>query len=343
MTELETSLPAAASQEPGLSDPELSIIIVSYNTQEMTLECIASVKAETRARTEIIVVDNASTDGSAEAIAHAHPDVTLIAEDTNHGFGPAHDIALALARACAPNVLLLNPDTVVLDGALDKLLAFARTQPQAKIWGGRTLFGDRSLNPASCFAQMTLWSVFCRVTGLNGIFRHSELFNSEYYGAWRRDHVREVDIVSGCLFLIRRECWDELGGFDPAFTMYGEEVDLCLRAHKLGARPMITPDATIIHYGGASERVRADKLVRLMRAKIELIERHFPPRQRRAGRILFHFWPLSRRVAYGIAAQLNRRESFAEAAAAWREVWSRRKEWQTGLRGAPDPAHIDNK
>jgi len=338
MTELETNLATGASQEPRLSDPELSIIIVSYNTQEMTLECIASVKTETRTRIEVIVVDNASTDGSAEAIAHTHPDVTLIAEDTNHGFGPAH--AIALARARAPWILLLNPDTVVLDGALDKLLAFARTQPQAKIWGGRTLFGDRSLNPASCFAQMTLWSVFCRVTGLNGLFRYSELFNSEYYGAWRRDHVREVDIVSGCLFLIRREFWDELGGFDPAFTMYGEEVDLCLRAHKLGARPMITPDATIIHYGGASERVRADKLVRLMRAKIELIERHFPPRQRRAGRILFHFWPLSRRVAYGIAAKVNQRESLEEAAAAWREVWLRRNEWATGLRGTADSTRV---
>jgi len=338
MTAPESSLPAPARQKPALSGPELSVIIVSYNTREMTLECIASVKAETRARIEIIVVDNASTDGSAEAVAHAHADVTLIAEGTNHGFGPAH--AIALERSRAPWILLLNPDTVVLNGALDKLLSFARTQPQAKIWGGRTLLGDRSLNPASCFAQMTLWSVFCRATGLNGLFRHSELFNSEYYGAWPRDQVREVDIVSGCLFLISREFWDELGGFDPAFTMYGEEVDLCLRAHKLGARPMITPDATIIHYGGASERVRADKLVRLMRAKTELIERHFPPRQRRAGILLFRLWPLSRRVAYGVAARLSQNERFQEAAAAWREVWLRRNEWSTGLRGTADSARL---
>ena len=335
MTEPEARRPTVSTQEPGVSDPELSIIIVSYNTREMTLECIASVKAETHTRCEVIVVDNASSDGSAEAIAHSHPDVTLIAEETNHGFGPAH--AIALERARAPWILLLNPDTVVLDRALDKLLAFAKAQPQAKIWGGRTLFADHSLNPASCFAKMSLWSVFCRVTGLNGIFRRSELFNSEYYGTWPRDHVREVDIVSGCLFLINREFWDELGGFDPAFTMYGEEVDLCLRAGKLGARPMMTPDATIIHYGGASERVRADKLVRLMRAKIELIERHFPPRQRRAGTTLFRFWPLSRRIGYGFAAKLSQRESLEEAAVAWRTVWLRRTEWKSGLRGPTDP------
>jgi len=313
------------------------VVVVSYNTREMTLRCIASVKAETQTPFEVIVVDNASNDGSAEAIAHSHPDVTLIPENVNHGFGPAHTVALKHARA--PWILLLNPDTVVLDGALDKLLAFAKAQPQAKIWGGRTLFGDRTLNPASCFAKMTLWSVFCRVTGLNGIFRRSELFNSEYYGAWPRDQVREVDIVSGCMFLIRREFWDELGGFDPAFTMYGEEVDLCLRAHKLNARPMVTPDATIIHYGGASERVRADKLVRLMRAKIELIQRHFPPGQRRPGIALFRLWPLSRRLAYAAGARLIGRDTLKEPAAAWQSVWARRAEWQTGLSNKKPARH----
>ena len=331
MIELQAGFPTKPT--PGSDDaaPELSIIIVSYNTREMTLDCITSVKAETKTPFEVIVIDNASSDGSAAAIARTHPDVTLIAESVNHGFGPAHAVALQQARARW--ILLLNPDTVVLEGALDKLLAFAKAQPEAKIWGGRTLNADRSLNPASCFAQMTLWSVFCRVAGLNGTFRRSELFNSEYYGAWQRDQVREVDIVSGCLFLIEREFWDELEGFHPDFTMYGEEVDLCLRAHKLGAKPMITPDATIIHYGGASERVRADKLVRLMRAKIELIERHFPPSQRWIGVALFRLWPLSRRLAYSISAKVTRRETLEDSAAAWRSVWARREEWETGFSG----------
>ena len=329
MTEPKAEIARELATDSGSSEPEISIIIVSYNTRELTLACIESVKSETQTPFEVIVIDNASSDGSAEAIAQLHPDITLIPEHINHGFGPAHMVALKHARA--PWIILLNPDTVVLDAALDKLIVFAKAQPQAKIWGGRTLFGDRTLNPASCFAKMTLWSVFCRVTGLNGLFRGSELFNSEYYGAWPRDRAREVDIVSGCLFLIRREFWDELGGFDPAFTMYGEEVDLCLRAHKLGARPMITPDATIIHHGGASERVRSDKLVRLMRAKIELIHRHFLPGQRRAGTALFRLWPLSRRLAYAAGARLLGRDTLTEPAAAWQSVWARRAEWQTGL------------
>lgn len=309
--------------------PELAVVVISYNTREMTLACLDSVYAQTETPMEVIVVDNASTDGSPAAIAEAFPQVRLIAEDVNHGFGPAHNVALA--HATAPWILLLNPDTVVLDGALDKLLAFAKRTPEAGIWGGRTLYGDGTLNPTSCYARMTLWSVFCRTVGLNGIFRSSTLLNSEYYGTWPRDTEREVDIVTGCLLLIRRELWDELDGFDDAFVMYGEEVDLCLRARAAGARPRVTPEATIVHYGGASQAVRADKMVRLMRAKMELIARHFPARSRGLGLMLFKLWPLSRRTVCGLAGRATGRESLQAQARVWREVWDRRREWENGF------------
>ncbi len=311
-----------------IAGPDLAIIVVSYNTREMTLACLASVFEQTATSFELIVIDNASTDGSADAIRRAYPQVKLIEEAENHGFGPAHEIAMP--HVSAPWVLLLNPDVVVLDGALDSLFAFAQRTPDAGIWGGRTLYGDGSLNPTSCFAQMTLWSVFTRIVGLNGIFRSSGFFNPEYYGSWDRGSEREVDIVTGCLLLIRRELWDRLGGFDRAFTMYGEEVDLCLRAKAMGARPRVTPEATIIHYGGASQAVRADKMVRLLRAKMELISRHFPSRSRALGLSLFRLWPLSRRIAFAVGAGVLRRDSLAEQARIWREVWDRRGEWQEG-------------
>lgn len=314
---------------PKLPSPELSIIIISYNTREMTLDSLQSVYDQTKTPFQLIVVDNASTDGSAEAIAEAFPDAVLVAETENHGFGPAHEIALD--HATAPWLLLLNPDTVVLDGALDNLLAFAKATPEAGIWGGRTLYGDHSLNPTSCFAQMTLWSVFSRVAGLNGIFRSSAFFNSEYYGDWDRNSEREVDIVTGCLLLIRREMWDALDGFDRAFTMYGEEVDLCLRAKALGARPRVTPTSTIIHYGGASQAVRSDKIVRLLKAKMELIKRHFPSHSRPLGLAMFRLWPLSRRIACGVGGRLLRRARLVEQGQIWSEVWARREEWQKGF------------
>ncbi|MBM1222507.1 glycosyltransferase family 2 protein [Ponticoccus sp. SC2-23] len=309
--------------------PELSVIIVSFNTSEMTLACIESVYAQTTVPFEVIVVDNASTDGSARAIGEAFPQVHLIAEQTNHGFARAHDVAVP--HASAPWLLLLNPDTVVLDSALDNLLAFAKTTPAAGIWGGRTLYPDGTLNPYSCWGRMTLWSVLSRTLGMSGIFARSEVFNSEVMGGWKRDTEREVDIVTGCLFLIRRDMWDRLGGFDPDFTMYGEEADLCLRGKAIGLRPRITPHATIIHYGGASERVRADKMVRLLRAKVELIKRHFAPGTRTVGYHIFRIWPLSRRIIYTLAYKLRGRPSDKQKARDWGEIWTRRNEWQSGF------------
>lgn len=312
--------------------PQLSIVVVSYNTRDMTLACLASVHAQTQTPFEVIVVDNASTDGSAEAIRAEFPQVRLLAETTNHGFALAHRIAVPEARA--PWLLLLNPDTVVLNGALDKLFAFAQRTPDAGIWGGRTLFGDGRLNPTSCWRRMTLASLLFRTVGLSGIFRSSEIFNAECYGTWPRDRERAVDIVTGCLFLIRRDLWDRLGGFDDRFVMYGEEADLCLRARALGVRPRITPEAEIIHYGGASERVRADKAARLLRAKIELIRRHFPPLTRGLGLALFRLWPYSRHVGLGFAGRLLRRPALVEEGRAWKEIWDRRAEWWNGLGAA---------
>ena len=309
--------------------PELSIVMISYNTKDMTLAAIQSVYDQTQTPFELVVVDNASPDGSAEAIAARFPDVHLIAETDNHGFGPAHEIATPVCRA--PWLLLLNPDTVVLNGAIDKLLAFAKSTPDNGIWGGRTVYADGRLNPMSCFGRMTLWSTLCRVAGLNGIFRSSKLFNSEYIGTWPRDTVREVDIVSGCFFLLRRETWDRLDGFDRDFAMYGEEVDLCLRARKLGIRPIVTPEAEIIHYAGASETVRADKMVRLMNAKIGLIKRHFPPATRGLARWLFELWPWSRKVSMGLGGRLLGKPGLRERAKVWDEIWQRRTEWKDGF------------
>jgi hypothetical protein len=327
--------PDAAPEHAGQSlretPPKLSVLVVSYNTRELTLACLRSVVAQTMLPYELIVVDNASADGSAAAIAAEFPGIVLLAERENHGFAGANNLAAGQARGAY--LLLLNPDTVILDGAIDRLMAFAERCPQARIWGGRTLFGDRSLNPASCWRRMGLWNIFCRASGLTGIFPRSGVFNSEAYGGWDRGSERQVDIVSGCFFLISRADWQALGGFDAAFFMYGEEADLCLRAARLlRAAPRVTPQAVIIHYGGASERVRADKMVRLLRAKRALIERHLPPWQRPLARALFRLWPLSRRAALGMLALAGRRAG-GESRAVWREIWVRRAEWQDGSGG----------
>ena len=310
-----------------MSVPDLSIIVISYNTRDMTLASLASVYAETKTPFELIVVDNASTDGSAKAISRDFPKATLISETTNHGFAPAHNIALK--HASAPWLLLLNPDTIVLERALDNLLEYAKKTPDAGIWGGRTLFGDGTLNPSSCWGKMTPFSLIARLFFVSNLFAKSEALNPEEIGRWPRNTEREVDIVTGCLFLMRRTDWDELGGFDPDFTMYGEEADLCLRASAAGFRPRITPKAEIIHYGGASDTVRADKMVRLMRAKMELVKRHFTPLTRSMGQISLAFWPLSRGLIWHVMA-LTGREGARAKATTWLAIWQRRSEWKNG-------------
>jgi len=271
------------------------------------------------------VVDNASTDGSADAIEQACPWATLIRSEKNLGFAAANN--LAAERARGKYLLLLNPDTVVLDRAIDELIGFAERRPGARIWGGRTLYGDRSLNPTSCWGRQTLWSLCCKASGLSNVLSNSAVFNPEGYGGWARDSEREVDIVTGCFFLIETSLWRTLGGFDLRFFMYGEEADLCLRAaREHGARPAITPRATIVHYGGASEKVRADKLVRVLRARVQLLRKFWSAPGARIGTELTYLWTVRNALAHRALGLLGRASS-REAASAWGEVVRRRAEW----------------
>ncbi len=308
---------------------DVSILIISYNTRALMLEAISSAVRETvQSSYEIIAVDNASHDGSADAIAQHPAKPKLIALTENIGFARANNLAAKHARG--RYILLLNPDTVVLDGAIDALVGFADANPDAQIWGGRTTFADGRLNPASCWGRMTLWNQICRVTGLTALLPQFEVFNGETFGSWKRDSVRHVDIVSGCFFLIERSVWETHNGFDPLFYMYGEEADLCLRAAKAGAKPMITPAATIVHLGGASETARTAKMTKLLSAKASLMARHWHPLLSPIGKTLQALWPLSRAIALTAAGTLTRSEARLQTAHTWYEIWTLRKNWMHG-------------
>jgi GT2 family glycosyltransferase len=308
--------------------PVVSILVISYNTRAMTLECLRSISDQTTVPHEIIVVDNNSPDGSAAAIAAAFPDVQLIASPDNLGFAKGNNVAAG--RAKAPLILLLNPDTVVLDRAIDRLVAFSERRPDAGIWGGRTVNADGTLNPMSVFGDTTLWGLFCNATGLAVMLSRSGLFNPDDLGGWDRGDERDVDVVQGSFFLIRRDLWNRLGGFDLTFVMYGEESDLCRRARRTGAQPRMTPEATIVHYDGASSRRRADKEILVFTAKATMIRRDFPRWQRRPALFLLALWPWSRMVSGDLVARVTGRARFAEAAERWRAVWAARDRWRRG-------------
>jgi GT2 family glycosyltransferase len=307
---------------------ELTIILVSYNTRELTLKCLETVYAETRdTRFRAVVWDNASHDGSADAVAARFPQVRLIRSAENVGFARANNAVAAEAET--PWLLLLNTDTEILDGAIDRLMAFAAARPGNGIYGGRTVFPDGSLNIASCWNRITPWSAFCLATGLTALFRRTGLFDVEAIGGWARDSVREVDIVVGCFFLIPTALWRELGGFDARFWMYGEEADICLRAAKLGRRPIVTPEATIVHLVGASGASPAGKTIQVAKARSTLMRRHWPAPWRPWARASLWFWAGSRRAASAALAGLFGAR-FAPAREKWATVWAARADWLAG-------------
>lgn len=305
---------------------DLSILIVSYNTRELTLQCLESVYFQTSCIAfEVIVVDNDSHDGSVDSIKKGFPQVRLFAEKKNHGF--ARGTNIAAEYACGEYLLLLNPDTVILDGAVQKLMSFAINHPEAGVVGGRTLFPDGSLNPSSCWGKQTLWSTFLRTLGISSFLKKYEFFNPEEIGCWQRDTVREVDIVTGCLFLIRNNLWKQMEGLDEKFFMYGEEADLCLRIWDTGLKCMIDPNVNIIHYDGASEKIRSEKIIRLFSAKALLFKKHRSAFAALIGIILLDVLVLNRIAALMILSSLKLKAK--EDLKNWIEIWHGKSRWHS--------------
>jgi GT2 family glycosyltransferase len=173
--------------------PEVTVLIVSYNTRERTLACVRSVLAHPPApATEVVVVDNDSADGSADALELEFPTVRVVRSGGNLGFATAVNLGARLSSA--DYLLLLNPDTIVLPGALAALLGFARAHPEHGLYGGRTFREDGELDPSSCWGAPTLWSLTCFALGLSTAFAGSPVFDPESLGRWQRDTVREVPV-----------------------------------------------------------------------------------------------------------------------------------------------------
>lgn len=305
---------------------DLTIIIVSYNTRELTLRALETLYQNAGdVRMRVIVWDNASEDQSADAIAAFYPQVDLVRCPENLGFAVANNRASELVQS--DWLLLLNPDTETYPDAIANLFRFAKAHPQAGIVGGRTVFPDGSLNPASCWNRITVWSLITNAFGLAAAFPDSRMFNPEGIGGWRRDSVRHVDIVVGCFLMIPTALWRELGGFQSKYFMYGEEADLCLRAAKIGYRPMITPDAQIMHLVGASTPRFARKLVQLLRARATLIHDHWSPGTRWLGLFLLQLWSFNHVLKSGLMRVLGRGGAQNDA---WFELWHSRREWRKG-------------
>lgn len=254
---------------------DVSIIIVNWNTRDLLRGCLQSVAQETRATHEVIVIDNASRDGSAEMVRTEFPAVTLIANTDNRGFAPANNQGLAIARG--RNILLLNPDTVILNGAIDTMLAWLAARPDVGGVGCQVLEAPGVIQQTG-FADHTPLNLLIEVSGLMRLARWLPFLGHPRYVTWDRKSEREVDVVSGMFLLVPRKVVEAVGLLDDMFFVYAEEADWCLRIRKAGWRCVFSPVAQIIHLDGGKKsttQIRSKMYVQLQKSLLIYVRKHF--------------------------------------------------------------------
>ena len=244
----------------------VSVIIVSWNAREYLLQCLNSISAEVcRYSMEVIVVDNASSDGSADTVASRYSHVRVIRNSGNLGFAKANNIGIAASTG--QYVCLVNSDVKVLPHCISRLVDYCEAHPETGMVGPRIIGGDGKLQ-RSCRGFPGVWNMFCRALALDTIFPRCKLLTGYLLRHWAQDALQSVDILTGCFWLIRRDALDEVGLLDETFFMYGEDMDWCKRFWSHQWKVVFVPLAEAIHYGGGSssnapvrfyiERQRAD-------------------------------------------------------------------------------------
>ncbi len=245
---------------------DVSVIIVNWNTKGLLRDCLSSVYEHAgEVDYEIIVIDNASTDGSASMVKNDFRQVILIENSKNRGFAAANNQGMAVAKG--RYVLLLNSDTVVLDNAIANTVCFADENPQAAVTGCRVLNPDRTLQ-RTCFMFPSILNMLLSSTYLYKLFPSSRFFGREQMTWWNRSDVRKVDVVTGCFMLVRREAIEQVGMMDEQFFMYGEETDWCYRFWKKRWTVMFAPVGEIIHFGGQSTAQKPVAMIVQLRLSI---------------------------------------------------------------------------
>ncbi len=254
---------------------DLSIIIVNYNVKEFLQNLLHSIeKASSNITKEIIVVDNASDDGSIEFINEKFPKVKLIANNVNLGFGKANNIGFK--QATGKFILLINPDTIVAEDTLEKMIRFIETNKDAGLAGCKILNPDGTLQLACRRSFPGPWTSFTKVIGLSSLFPDSKLFACYNLTYLNENQTYEVDAISGSFMMMRKEVYEKVGGFDEQFFMYGEDLDLCYRIQKSGFKVYYVHTAQIIHYKGEStKRSSLDETKVFYSAMHLFVKKHF--------------------------------------------------------------------
>jgi GT2 family glycosyltransferase len=228
----------------------VAIVVVSFNAREHLERCLEAVAGGEH---EVVVVDNASSDGSPALVRERFPSVRLVELEENVGFGAANNVGMEAASG--DWFLLLNSDAWPVDDAIEKLVAFGVAHPGAGIVGPRLCNPDGSLQ-RSVRGYPTLWRIATEYLFLRRLAPRSDALNAFYGRGFDHASVREVEVLKGAVLLVRREASEAVGGFDPAYFMYGEEMDLCYRVRAAGWSVVFDPEAEFVHVGGVSTGAR---------------------------------------------------------------------------------------
>jgi GT2 family glycosyltransferase len=229
---------------------DFSVIIVSWNAQHYLMPCLDSLFETVKNRPfEVFVVDNASTDGSPEAVEERYPSVTVIRNTQNLGFAKANNIALK--QSVGKYLFLINSDVKILDGCIEEMIQFMDHHSEAGLAGPKILNSDGSLQPHCRYAP-SRWNTFCETVGLHRLGKRWPVFSGQFMLHFPHDTVCDVEVLSGCFWVVRKTAFDQVGGLDEGFFFYGEDIDWCCRYRKMGWKVLFNPKARAIHYGGGS-------------------------------------------------------------------------------------------
>ncbi|MCX7853027.1 MAG: glycosyltransferase family 2 protein [Caldilineales bacterium] len=257
-----------------MASPVVSILIVSWNVRDYLLRCLASLAAGADGLSyEVIVVDNASRDGTVAAVQAQFPAVRVMANATNRGFTAGNNQALAVARGAF--FFLLNPDTEVQPDAIAELHRFLVAHPDVGIVGPRLLYPDGSLQ-SSRRRFPTLATLFTESTVVQEYLPGLAVFRRYTLADVSPDRPQPVDWVVGAAMLVRREVYEQIGGLDEGFFMYAEEMDWCRRAQAAGWKVAYDPAAVVIHHEArSSEQVAAARLIYFFGSRVRYARKYF--------------------------------------------------------------------
>jgi GT2 family glycosyltransferase len=245
---------------------DISVVIVNWNTKDFLEQCLDSLSMTPSARsTEIIVVDNASSDGSVEMVEGRFPQVKLIRSDENLGFARGNN--LGIQHSSGRYISLINSDVKVLPGCMDSLADYLDRNPAVGNVGPRILNSDLTLQSSSRRFP-TLWNNLCSATGLATAFKGSRFFSGEHMLFFPHDRIMAVDVLVGCFWMLRKEVIKEVGLLDESFFMYGEDVDWCRRCWNAGWQIVFLPNAQAIHYRGGSSGTQVVRLAVVQQSSV---------------------------------------------------------------------------